>query len=314
MKRRDLIIATILSLSVAILTACGDSEEGKKTNVVQSATVPQEMISTEENNSTVESTSKEPQTEEITTEEPTTKPQKTITKLSKMTEYSSKDSVKDWREYKYDVKGNLIFEKGSDVGDTFVYEYNKDNKISIIYSSNWEMTKEKNSKKYEYNENGYLEKIYGKNLLLEEYEYNANGNMIKKVEYNDDMSISQSYTYEYDSNNRLTKDVLYNSSGNLRKWNSYSYDTNGNLTEEKNYSTFEDPVQAFTYKYDEQGKLIRKDREIYWSDRTDKYYYIYEYDADGNLTKETNYICQEDGDVINFYRVYEYSDIVVEME
>ena len=32
------------------------------------------------------------------------------------------------------------------------------------------------------------------------------------------------------------------------------------------------------------------------------------------MTKETNYICQEDGDVINFYRVYEYSDIVVEME
>ena len=107
---------------------------------------------------------------------------------------------------------------------------------------------------------------------------------------------------------------MYNSSGKLRKWNSYSYDTNGNLTEEKNYSTFEDPEQAFTYKYDEQGKLIRKDRELYWSDRTDKYYYIYEYDANGNMTKETNYICQEDGDVINFYRVYEYSDIVVEME
>ena len=90
------------------------------------------------------------------------------------------------------------------------------------------------------------------------YEYDANGNVIKRSDYNPGGTLDFYHTYEYDANGNKIKTSRYNADGS---YSIHEYDANGN-------------------------KIKRSD---YNPDGTLKEYAIYEYDANGNKIKENHY-------------------------
>lgn len=323
MKRRNLIIATILCLSVSMLTACGDSEESKKTNIAQSATAPQEMISTEENNSSTESTTKELQTEE-STEEPTTEQEKIVYKLSKEINGDADGSEFVQYQHEYDSNGNIskktkLFSDGK-VWENYSYKYDSTGKL---YKQEYDLDDDEkidNITLYEYDESGnlYKESYYKGNCeyLLNVKEYDSNGEIKLETHYWPD-AVSN---YTYDSNHSILMIIKKANDGKHIATFEFEYDSSGNLVKRIEEGVINHELgggyeykyeHTYEYEYDSHGKLIKEKVKEYsegsrYSDAYDRHStYEYEYDANGNVIKKVT-TDSENQSLIGKYMKYEY--------
>lgn len=288
MKNRILAVVLTIVLAMTMLTACGDKEENKKANVSQSATVPQGMIPTEDDD-----TSKEPTT--VTKE------------VALLTKKVHRDCIsnKEWKiEYTYDDNGNMLTYYSESGNDRMKYEYNdKGLLIKEITCDKW----------WEPN-------------FWDVYTYDDNGKLIRKESYNSN-GLSSTVTYAYDENGELSqKEVKYTgpyADNSYRKVeyeiseNYYSmkeYDIDGELLDEeaKFYfeyydgkylitSEYKQDKYKYEYTYDDNGNLIIK---IDTSISKNIPYTKYGYDSQNRIVIEENYVGEERD---NWY-IYIYDD------
>lgn len=173
-------------------------------------------------------------------------------------------------EYKYDDRGNLIYEKSTTDHIDMETTYEYDNNNHIIY------TKSNTSEVFnKYDDNGNL--IHAKSIYVEgnnttapstveiNYKYNDNGNIISSESVNEtNGNIYKSFQkYEYDENNN----VIYSNEDELETW--YTYDKNNNVI-----SAISTSGHCTLYKYNEAG-MTTEYLDIY-QDRI--YKEEYEYD------------------------------------
>lgn len=135
------------------------------------------------------------------------------------------------------------------------------------------------------------------------YEYDEKGNMILKVNINEDGDVDR-YTYEYDENGNLISEEHVGPDWYEYQY-TYGYDENGNMLFSK--AAYEDGDQKqSTYQYDEKGNLIS---EVSIDRNGDKYQYAYAYDENGNMiykedvrsggdTYSTQYNYDENGNLV----------------
>lgn len=131
-------------------------------------------------------------------------------------------------------------------------------------------------------------------FVMEEYEYDESGNMIKDFFADDDSSCKSEY--EYDESGNLIKRIRYYfDDDNLREWSVYEYDEFGNEIKIEFYDMDGSLKRAseYEYQYDESGSLIK--RISYKADGSVGGRTEYEYDGFGNEIKETVY--SSDGSV-----------------
>ncbi len=153
---------------------------------------------------------------------------------------------------------------------------------------------------YEYDENGERIKknIYETNgTLIEssqyEYIYEANGNLNSIEEYNESGALIRKYLYpddevsgveEYDENGNLSKDSTY-VDGKLSQYRLIEYSENGQVARESYYNA--DDVLSTDLKYDENGGCT--EAWHYNEDGTLKEYYLSENDENGDMLKSSCY-------------------------
>ena len=168
---------------------------------------------------------------------------------------------------------------------------------------------------YEYDEDGYLSKIDyfgGEGDLWKEEEFDQAGNLIHKVQYDENGEIRLDFEYqydnfgnqifskeknveekkmlswdewEYDAAGNMLKHFEYDGVGDLDYGEQFKYDANGNLTEEKKLGYDGYVYDWYGYEYDEQN---RETKEITYNEDGSIYKWIEkEYDEQGNLVKVT---------------------------
>jgi len=215
--------------------------------------------------------------------------------------------------YKYDVRGNLIYEQSSLDGKSFINEYTYDGK-NLLNSFKYKNGSTQISENtYTYTNKGQLENVYENGTLAAAYSYDLNGNQekttysnnvvtsynynnadfIKSIESKNGNTVldSHSYTYHNDGNqktkvsNGVTTTYTYDNYGRLisevsgKDKKNYTYDLSGNrtrlsVTGSKNYNTY--------YTYDAYNRLKRETtNEKGKAERKDNNYY---YDFNGNQT------------------------------
>jgi|SRR3990170_2118458 len=147
-------------------------------------------------------------------------------------------------------------------------------------------------------------------LSIEDYEYNNNDQLQKKIYYGNDREMISHYeVFNYDNDGRLTSKLNYynniNSPTGFILIDSTVYLYSGNLlTTEKIISPSTGYFDRCNYEYD--GKhLIKKTK--YYNEELDSYI-IYEY-KNGNLNKEINYYKDNS---ITESKEYKYKDVVLE--
>ncbi|MEG0914545.1 MAG: RHS repeat-associated core domain-containing protein, partial [Christensenellaceae bacterium] len=162
--------------------------------------------------------------------------------------------------YRYDDVGNVV-EQSTNTQLDFVYEYNKNNKI----------TSEKRTEKgktytseYAYDKLGQLTAFTQNDKTAEEYRYDAVGNMLQKTIGNTPVemtynkvnqlknmkSVGGSISYAYDQNGNLTKKSLN------ELVSTYTYDALGNLSSYNGYDGYHEK-----YEYNAQGMLSTKQQQ-----------------------------------------------------
>lgn len=173
---------------------------------------------------------------------------------------------------------------------------------------------------FEYDENGrqISEKLYryeDDELVnwYDDFEYDTYGNVISKTWYtagNGADKPNEIYTYEYDADGLLLNraQIQTGNLGIVSYYYEYEYDEYGNKTENHSYALSESNVDPsyikangdhnyYTYEneYDDQNRLVTSYMWTRMLENVEKdlpYYqtkYIYEYDADGDLIKESWY-------------------------
>ena len=128
---------------------------------------------------------------------------------------------------------------------------------------------------------------------------NAKGQLQKKEVKDPSGKILMSDTKTYNIQGKLTQDVHFDATDKITTQTDFVYDAAGNLTRDKTFRN--NVVFAETkHEYDTTGKLIQKTR-LNGKGQID-YYYTYEYNAQGNMTKE-NYFYNNQGISV---RTFEY--------
>ena len=133
----------------------------------------------------------------------------------------------------------------------------------------------------------------------EVYEYDADGNNIKKTVYQKDGKIGSIYEYEYNGNQKI-KSTEYCSDGSLRKV--IEYGSNQIKIKESLYSQ-----GGVLYSVTEYSATGKKSKVTYYgaSDSTGVRPVVNEYDDSEKLIKSTQY--NSDGS-IGYWYIYEYSE------
>lgn len=119
-----------------------------------------------------------------------------------------------------------------------------------------------------------------------EYEYNANGDVTKKTQYTS-KGKEATATYKYGSNNLVTEAITYDANDKMDTRMTYEYEAD-NMIKSSLYSADNELMLWKEFDYDENGNNIRMSEHNTVVVRADDYF-LYEYDADNNLTKETQY-------------------------
>ena len=112
---------------------------------------------------------------------------------------------------------------------------------------------------------------------------NAKGQVLKKEVIDTNGKILMSASKTYTIQGKLTQDVHFDATDKVTTQTNFVYDTAGNLIRDKTLRN--NVVFAETkHEYDATGKLIQKTR-LNGKGQID-YYFTYEYDVIGNMTKE----------------------------
>ena len=185
----------------------------------------------------------------------------------KMTCYDGEGNVKYFHEYEYDSDGNMIT----------VIAYDKEGNETTRVEGLTESGDEQVSYSY-YSDSGEVCKevyIYGPNGMEKRYSYDREGNMdtYSLFEYEGDKQTETTYKGDDSPNMRYVTE--------LNKFSSYYYD--GSTWELIGYSIY---MENETYYYDSLGNL--ESRMVYETDENGNSI-MKEYDAEGNLLRETKY-------------------------
>lgn len=249
-------------------------------------------------------------------------------KVKELKLQTKKPSTSGWWDienfiYQFDKHGNRVFY------ETFLLN-SEGGKSTYIYDSNNQLIQEKYEDKgaaktvivhkYTYNDKKQLVKeekesdseMFQKTKDLKLYEYDANGNLIKKTEeghFNNEVK-----TYTYDKNNKLIKEgssklkpnegtvYEYDNRGNKIKMGIvpdnggfmvYKYNNLNQLIEAIGYKGKNKSDDRTTYKYNEEGRITEeKHYNLYGYDDVERLTSIttWEYDQYQNITKEEKYL------------------------
>lgn len=143
------------------------------------------------------------------------------------------------------------------------------------------------------------------------YWNDAQGNIVKAVDYDGNGEQTAWEAYAYDSKNQLAQISEYQGT-NLTQTNVYEHDQGGNLTRE--VATVKESggnaVYEFIYTYDAHNNIIRK--TLNFTEHGQKATYVekfsYEYDNSGNVTKKTAYTVADGKDHLMFWQTYSYDE------
>ena len=141
-------------------------------------------------------------------------------------------------------------------------------------------------------------------------EYDANGSTLRYIYRRPNGTVYQYAVFEY-ADGSLIRDSWYNGEKSVQRWTSYEYPPAGGCIETEYYpdgtvhsvyeynaagwdvrSTYYNPDGSMDYSavaiWDEQNAR-NKGNTIYKPDGSVDYYYIWDYDAGGNITRTTYY-------------------------
>lgn len=205
----------------------------------------------------------------------------------------------EYNDYKWLVKiKGIINENGTEViRDIRGYEYYNDSKVKTI----------KDYRGFLNDTSGFIQKSYmydvfdrvtkmsyadssNLGLVLEQYTYgyDKNSNIISETVINNypvkqEEKVNETRTYTYDSLNRMVTSKKTDNTNQTVSNASYTYDKVGNCTRK----TTDDSISVYTYN--ELNQL--KQNNVYYSNYQGvKSQKTYQYDANGNLVEENDYV------------------------
>ena len=225
--------------------------------------------------------------------------------------------------YTYDKKGNCILQSDYTFGvygstlvcheEDIEYSYNNANELvkeKHYYSANsvvW-------SEEYLYNK-GLLQEMRqyeGSDLnRKEEYKYTSDG-LLKEKDFYGGSALNEKEVYEYENGMLIKIESSHQADWDYIRIHHFEYDSEGKVIKEW-YDTSKDPVPDLivTYEYNERGEKIKctEDYSDFHNNATGDnrqrdLFYSYEYDENGNMTKEIK--CDESW---NPSRITEYTYI-----
>ena len=187
--------------------------------------------------------------------------------VSVMRAYDKDGTLYRTEEYSYDLLGRLIKEQCYD-REGIPYQYDV-----YVYDLN----------------GGYTVTTYvnesGRAYIVEEYD--AAGNRLLRIIYEEDGSESVRYEQEYDARGNLLRKYAMEKSKDFEGSTEYAYDENDNRIL---YVIYEKGVELerFVYTYDEQGRMLREERipNPETDPYSDKEIFNYTYNPDGTVRRE----------------------------
>lgn len=234
--------------------------------------------------------------------------------IVKMTMYDGKDNCLGYIYSSYDVNDALLREYCVNADGIFLRSYD------------YEVDSYGNRTKYTLTE---ADEIFPTTNYVNEYD--DNNNIIKHTTLKDE---GYDYIeYFYDDKNQLVKrlehilNIINEKEYPYEYRYEYEYDSKGNIVNEFFYDDLENKrVYLYQYEYDSNDYLVKK---IYYSGEEISSIYIYKNDINGNkikieeyndnneLKKESNYVYDNNGNIIKFnqkdkdgniidLRIYEY--------
>lgn len=147
--------------------------------------------------------------------------------------------------------------------------------------------------------------IAGRRTLVQAVAYDAQGNKVEQVSYNQDGSVALKLVYTYDAGGRGTGYEEYaGGAGNSRR-HVYAFDERGQRSEYRIVQPDGSAGEKHVYKYDAKGRLLEESlqghkgelisRNVYAYDDADRQVSQTRYNADGSLSSNTSISYDERG-------------------
>ena len=135
------------------------------------------------------------------------------------------------------------------------------------------------------------------NTTVFRYDYDEEGNRIRCTKYNEDGNVTQWYAYEYDEKGNMTAETF--TVEYMDVWETHIYKEDGELLvllqdgEDRPGNGAEAWTYKWEYEYNEHDNVVSK---LYETPEGEQKLttYEYEYDAAGNIVKETSYLADPD--------------------
>jgi YD repeat-containing protein len=207
----------------------------------------------------------------------------------KYTTYVSKyeNETATTTKYTYNSDGKKTSHEiyyGNALKESMITQYNSKGNISRSQKTFPSSPSNVMTELYFYNDldlvDHYVYQVRGNTVHEYFYEYDSNGNVIKKT-YADSVS-SYEMIFSYNDDGTVREAMQFDNLGTLMLQHVYEYDLRGNLLFEKEYRKYTGNVPKIlnSYEYDRQGRKIK--HEI----PSEKMTYLYKYDKQGNLIEE----------------------------
>ncbi|MBN2441156.1 MAG: RHS repeat protein [Spirochaetales bacterium] len=235
----------------------------------------------------------------------------------------------------YDENGHKIKEVKEDITGGIVYtsEWLYDNSgnmirvVTFMKGNLFDYMMSKVEKSYDKNgilsEESWLEyKIDGNIQFKKIITYGNDGNIIQKLEYDDNNVLVDKITYEYESHKKITKilESCYNYETKQFEelMTTYTYDESGNILEHR------DLEGMTTYRYDASGNELSMTEFSRWNFPIKKRYRTYDknnkkqkeetifYSEKGNITKKYIYVYDENENPVRWGRYDQNNNLLYE--
>lgn len=223
-------------------------------------------------------------------------------------EYQSAGGSSSINYFMNDILGQTV-RQHSVTGSSTGYSYYDDMRnISEILS--WDREGNLQSKSvYSYDENGdslgytnyYWSDVDGS---MTEYSYDSNYLRQSRKTYDEAGNLLTRSEPEYDEDGNMLREITYSADGTVTEQTDYTYDSDGNMLEYRTTFFEEDggkQVIIIDGNYDIRSSITYDANGTV----TSVYTYAYEYDANGNVIKQSAY--QEDGKLL-YWNEYTYNE------